>query len=176
MECLICGGNNAPLTQSSRVEGVREASRQREDGLSDKLDENATQFPCHKNCVLTYCSKEHIRRLLRKRRAAELPDTALDTKRLRGSVRGEVPFCFREHCFFCGERCDVDRDRKNPNRWRKAFICRTGTEYGTKTGKDQILRQCRERGDEWGKEVESRVNSALSDLHAADARYNEDCY
>ena len=33
-----------------------------------------------------------------------------------------------------------------------------------------------ERGEEWGKEVVSRVNSVLSDVHEADARYHKDCY
>ena len=34
---------------------------------------------------------------------------------------------------------------------------------------------CHERSDQWAKDVELRVLGAMSDLHAADARYHRDC-
>ena len=41
--------------------------------------------------------------------------------------------------------------------------------------KDFILKICDIRSDPWSTEVKLRVNSALSDLHAADDRYHQDC-
>ena len=40
----------------------------------------------------------------------------------------------------------------------------------------EILARCKQRDDAWGMEVEGRVQSALSDLHAEDGRYHRDCY
>lgn len=44
-----------------------------------------------------------------------------------------------------------------------------------KTFKETILQVCRDRSDQWAKDVELRVLGAVSDLHAADARYHRDC-
>ena len=41
--------------------------------------------------------------------------------------------------------------------------------------KDFILKVCDLRRDSWAEEVEFRVKSAISDLHASDPRYHEDC-
>lgn len=41
--------------------------------------------------------------------------------------------------------------------------------------KEEILHKCDERNDKWASEVRLRVAGAVSDLHAADARYHVDC-
>ncbi len=38
-----------------------------------------------------------------------------------------------------------------------------------------ILNVCDLRNDEWASRVKIRIQGAVSDLHAADARYHEDC-
>ncbi len=38
-----------------------------------------------------------------------------------------------------------------------------------------MLNKCDERNDDWASEVRIRVEGALSDLHAAEARYHKDC-
>ena len=43
------------------------------------------------------------------------------------------------------------------------------------TPKEAVLERCNEREDEWGREVSVRLHGAVSDLHAADARYHDDC-
>lgn len=67
------------------------------------------------------------------------------------------------------------RQKKNPNRWRKAVLCRTATRPGQKTFKESILDTCIKRDDEQAHQVRNRVEGALSDLHAADGRYHVDC-
>ena len=69
MECLICGGKKPKLIQSTRIQSFHEASKQRGDGLSEKLPKDELHFTCHKNCISTYCSKHHIEQYLRKRKA-----------------------------------------------------------------------------------------------------------
>lgn len=56
----------------------------------------------------------------------------------------------------------------------EAYLCRT-TDDGKTTSKEAILRCAHERNDAWGREVAFRANLAVSDLHAADARYHRDC-
>lgn len=41
--------------------------------------------------------------------------------------------------------------------------------------KDKILDKCDERNDKWASDVRLRVSGAVSDLHAANARYHKDC-
>lgn len=70
----------------------------------------------------------------------------------------------------------LDKDKKNPSRWRPAFLCRTADRCEVQESfKEMILRLCKERNDEWSMHVQVRVQSAVSDLHAADARYHDDC-
>jgi len=69
-------------------------------------------------------------------------------------------FDFWEHCLFCGEKCQVVRPQKNPNRWREAYLCRIAD---------------MQKEENWRNDVSFRTHSALSDLHAADARYHKDC-
>ena len=64
----------------------------------------------------------------------------------------------------------MDRTLKNSNRWREAYLCRTADD-GKTTSKEAILKHAHDRNDAWGRET----NLAVSDLHAADARYHRDC-
>ena len=83
---------------------------------------------------------------------------------------------FLQQCLFCGKDCNVHKSRKNPGRWRKAFIFRQNE--NTQSGKDMkqfLLDVCNDRKDKWAGEVRVRIQGAVSDLHAADARYHLDC-
>jgi len=100
-------------------------------------------------------------------------DGAPPAKRLR---RSSSVFDFKLHCLYCGKACEINKDPKNPQRWRPAFLCRsTHTEYGGKPYKEYLLEKCNSRNDHWANEVQSRIEGAVSDLHAVDARYHKDC-
>lgn len=172
MECFLCQSKKPPLIKSARISSFREASRQRDDGLNEKLEDDAEYILCHRTCMGSYCSKDHLQRLLKKRKKTD-GQSEEEPKRLRGR---SSTFNFREHCLFCGDMCLLEPPKKHPGRWKKAYICRTGDEKGRKTTKDEILKRGKERGDKWGTEVCFRLSSAVSDLHAADARYHRDCY
>lgn len=172
--CIICQTSGLKsLILSSRVESFRIASRLRGDGVSDLLETDAESFRCHKNCISTYCSKDHIQRFLKRKNSGEkASDQSNAPKRLRGRAR---EFNFLKQCLFCGEECELERSRKNPSRWRKAYLCRTAYSNDKTAWKDNILEHAIKRGDTWGSDVAFRTNSALSDLHAAEARYHKDC-
>ena len=153
--CIICESSKPQLMVSSRVASFRDASYQRGDGFSERLDEDVESFTCHKNCISTYCSKEHIKRHLRKRKSEETfagPSTS--PKRLRRTVE----FSFFKHCLFCGEECIVERSEKNPSRWRKSYLCRTADRNGKISWKMQILEHAKKRDDKWGNDVAFRTN------------------
>jgi len=95
------------------------------------------------------------------------------SKHLRSSAEGM--FHFREHCLFCGEKCQAIRPQKNPNRWREAYLCLTADKEGQTSFKEFVIRHAEGKSDNWGNDVSLRANFAVSDLHAADARYHKDC-
>ncbi len=98
----------------------------------------------------------------------------ISPKRRRRSLCAS--FCFQEHCIFCGESCSLEKDRKNPGRWREAYLCReTGESVGKTPLKQSVLDVCEKRNDKWAASVRERVSGAISDLHAADGRYHLIC-
>lgn len=110
----------------------------------------------------SYTSKKLVDKYL-KRNSNE----ALCTNPSKISRRSVTPFSFKEDCTFCAETCQLERDAKNPSRWKPAYLCRDTLL------KEKILESCDGRNDEWGTDV--RIETAVSDLHAADARYHVTC-
>ncbi|KAG0712797.1 hypothetical protein GWK47_017681 [Chionoecetes opilio] len=167
-QCFFdCGNNFSRLINcgSVRIETVRKCSVRRGDGLANKLVPGVETIRCHKSCVSTYTSEHHIQRYLFRQQATSTEEVPLKKSRRSGDT-----LIFREHCLFCGERC-LPADPRNPSRWRTVIQCRTVDFF-----KQNILHKCDLRNDQLADNVRVRVNGALSDLHAADAQYHEDCY
>ena len=121
----------------------------------------------------TYTSQSHVQRFLKRKSDSAKCTNASPLKRRR---RSDTPkFDFQTHCIFCGEYCNVQKDPKHPERWRKAYLCRSIGEGKAVDPKVDILEKCNERGDKWSEEVKLRIHGSVSDLHAADARYHVDC-
>ena len=149
-----------------RVENIRRSSIRRGDGLASKL-EGVTTLRCHKNCVSSYTSDEHIQRFLGSRKGKNKNEEGAPQKKIRRS--GSTEFEFKEHCIFCGTAC-LPVDPRHPKRWRKVVQCQTAGDF-----KERILQVCDQRNDAWSEEVQVRISGALSDLHAADGQYHHDC-
>ena len=161
-----------------RIRKIIESSKSRQDNIHINLekalcDNEKFTINCHRNCVSSYTSSCHIIRHLKRVGATSSFNDPLLMKRPRRS--GENLFDFRENCLFCGEKCDINPDPRNPNRWRKTLLCRTADRPGRQTFKETILQVCKDRKDELARMVEVRINGAVSDLLAADARYHDDC-
>ena len=70
----------------------------------------------------------------------------------------------------------MNPEYRNQSRWRVVKLCRTAERGpGKQSFKDAILDVCNIRKDAISNQIEVRLQGALSDLHAADARYHEDC-
>ena len=154
-----------------RILSIIQASQTYRDELHIKLQEELSADPnktifYHKNCISRYTSKSNLAKYELQNVPEEPP------RKLRKSC---VQFNFREHCLYCGDTCDLEKDPKNPGRWRRAFLCRsTYSKDDKKPYKDFLLERCNIRNDEWANKIKIRLEGAL-DLHAADARYHRDC-
>ena len=163
---------------STRIETIIKCSKIYHDGINEQLEEsvhknNDFTIKCHKNCASTYTSTTQIQRYL-KRQKQEAASSPIPPKKTRRS--GSTSFSFQQNCIFCGEVCNLDKDLKNPARWRQAYLCREIEKKGdNKTLKQSILEVCDRRNDEWAASVRVCVEGTISDLHAADARYHVDC-
>lgn len=179
-DVLQCEEDSGILTTAgkARIETIIRCSKSYKDGIDTGLEEKLADDPsltiqCHRNCVSTYTSRHHISRHLKRKGETEVTPH-VSPKRRRSSV--DSNFSFLRHCLFCGSDCNVEKPAKNPGRWRKAYIFRQVecAQVG-KSLKEHLLEKCDERKDKWAGEVRIRIQGAVSDLHAADARYHLDC-
>ena len=175
-KCVRPESSDYATAGPQRVQTIINCSKKYDDNLHQELQEcpdkdSDYSIRTHRICVSTYTSKQHVERFL-KRKGADVTGLSVSPRKRR---RSSLPdFDFQKHCLFCGETCNVNKDPKHPTRWRKAYLCRTVGDDGTDL-KQEILKVCKSRGDKWAEDVCVRVHGALSDLHAADARYHDDC-
>lgn len=175
--CATQCSNGAALKilSEKRFATVVKKSKSRVDTLHKTLSElsqiERDRLKYHEVCISTYTSKAHIKR--EKKRAVEEVEPVV--KRNRRS--SENAFVWKEHCLFCGKRCQIEKDYRHPDRWEKASECRTSERDGRQTFRDRLLEICDQRNDAWSIEVRLRLSDdrAVSDLHAADARYHDNC-
>jgi len=154
-----------------------DSSKQTGDGLHLELEVQLEQNPeltvnCHRSCVSSYVSTEHIARYRNKCYLSEGSDRGNPAQRRRSEI---CPFVFKKHCIFCGQEC-LPPDPKNPGRWKEISQCQTADRPGQKSFKEKVLEQCDKRRDQQAEEVRIRISGATSDLHAADGQYRRDCY
>ena len=161
------------------MQTIIRCSKARHDGLHLDLERQLQSdidinIKCHKNCVSSYTSNSHIQRHLKRTHVQSNPcESTVPTKRSR---RSDTPsFDFKEHCFFCGDVCELKGHGKNPSRRRRAVLCRTADRGNQNTFKHNVLRVCDSRHDDVSEIVKLRLLGVVSDLHAADARYHDEC-
>ena len=165
--------------KAKRIENIIRCSKIYKDEIHQKLqlqydsDKDLT-LKAHSSCVNKYVHPKEVKKALKRNQSDEEQPDAAPRKRARRSEH--LRFNFLQHCIFCGENCEVKRDPKHPSRWKPAYICRqVGRQEKTMSLKEEILAKCDERDDYLAAQVQVRVSGAISDLHAADARYHVAC-
>ena len=105
----------------ARKEKRIQCSNRRKASLYETIGSSSIQY--HKNCYVIYTTHDHINRYL-KRKYAEQPVTSQVRRIRRSSTR---IFDFKKRCIICGENCNVIKDKKHLDRWKKNkdFCCRT---------------------------------------------------
>lgn len=117
--------------------------------------DSTLKIKCHRSCVSTYTSKSQTDQ--HKRKFDGPSSSGIPVKLTRRSTDTSI-FSFQHQCIFCGDRCQVEKDRKNPTRWRPAYVCReVGTEVGKPSLKQSIINACNKRNDAWAEKVRRRV-------------------
>ena len=140
--------------------------------LQEKLENNANlTIDCHKSCVSSYTSTHHVK-VFNKRKHSQEPSSNLHRKTRRQSSACGM-FDLLQDCLFCGDKCELQIDSKNPSRWRAAYKFRQILSPDRKTTlKESILETCAVRNDDLSEKVRLRIHGIVGDLHAAEARYH----
>ena len=152
----------------ARIESVIRFSKEYKDNVHVDLVDRSEKNPeltieCHRSCVSTYTSQQHLSRHKKREGCASVSAS----QPLKKQRRSDVPvFRFKENCLFCGELCEIEKDKEHPDRWKKAVLCRTAHAGPGKKGfRESILEACTQRNDDIANQVRVCVEGALSDLH-----------
>ena len=174
MECILPQYSNPakedvkPMSDDC-IRSVTNASFKRGDDFATTIEDlktKGTVLASHKTCVSSHTSQHHIESYVNKRKLHE--EQRAEKKSRRSKYH---QFNFRSNCLFCKEPCK-ETDPKNPSRWQPYYAVRTAVQANKMSFKDFILKICALRNDSWSRDVQIRVESTISDLHAADARYH----
>ena len=148
------------IARSAHIHTIISANKARQDSKAANLElhleaDEHLIIKCQKDCVSSYTS--NMQRVLKRS-----GDHFKEVSTCKQHHQSQTPtFNFKEHCLFCGETCLVEKDTKNPSRWKPAFLCRTAQRGEHKSFKQSILDIC---------EI---CLAAVSDLHAADTRHHD---
>ena len=112
----------------TRIETIIRFSKQYNDHLHTDLEKNSgtpagRKIHCHRSCVSTYTSQQHLKRHQKRKSTVQIENN------LKKKRRSNLPsFRFDEQCIFCGDECNLSKDKKHPDRWRKAMPCQPRTQ------------------------------------------------
>lgn len=152
--CVLCkktliGGQIVKVQKG--IENIKKMSILRNDNVHILL-ENKDSVEVH-----TKCRYKYIRRVKDKEQESK-EEPRRELRQL------DFQFDFKNMCLFCAEVPDYNHPKRNPI-----------SLASTMKIKDNIIKVCNERNDEWGNTVLVRVNSVI-DLVASEARYHKSCY
>ena len=177
-----CKPSAGRLQNTSRISKIIECSKIYGDTFHETLEELYINDPnitlqCHKNCISRYVSPSNTRPYLGKSKCSPSEPSVVEPKRLRS----DKLFDFKKHCLFCPDvtECMLSNEyprKVNVTRRKAACMLRSDKRCDGSNYKQQLVLVCDERGDHLGKVVKDRILGAVSDLHAADARYHVDCH
>lgn len=163
--CAICDKDTSEKTVQVTSKGfpsLVRASHVRGDGKWENF--NKENFPVvHAACRRKYTHPTELSKFNVKSRNEE-SESSKSTLR---SKNDEV-FNFQTHCFFCAKYIDLValKHKGKLQNIRSA---------ATLNLKSTILRCCKDRSDEWSREVHRRICNEI-DLVAAEAKYHASCY
>ena len=120
-------------------EKVKNCSKRRNDNFYETLDpSNALYY--HQNCYLTYTWNNDIESYLKRKNQNQEASYVKRSKRFSTTF-----FDFKKNCLTCREACNIEKDKKHPERWNKnkSFLCRTADRGKEKLSfKDVLLQVC----------------------------------
>ena len=118
---LWYAGVSESTTDFDKSRASKQCSKRRNDNFYETLDpSNALYY--HQNCYLTYASNNHIDRYLKRKNQNQEVSCVKRSKRSSTTF-----FDFKKNYLICGETCNIEKDKKHPERsnTNKSFLCRT---------------------------------------------------
>ena len=161
-ECVICkkslsNGEPTVVLRSKGSDGINRASEKRGSVDIRTQPGQTVHQECRREFVNPNCIERDIRGQNNPQNIPKTPSVVL---------RSESPmFDFQEHCLFCGKSANYSEGKK---RGYDVYPVRAGDFDAA------ISQACRQREDDWSKEVEGRL-AFVNDLHAADTVYHQSC-
>ena len=139
--CNCVRGNiGLKVISDTRFETIILKSKKRNDDLHLRTVSSEIVLKTHEACISRYTSDYRIEKYLNRKKKEKLANEPPPVKKTR-RASGVDSFVWKLHCLFCGESCLIEKDPKNPNRWRKAKECRTSDRGpNTKSYKDYLLK------------------------------------
>ena len=141
--CNCVGGSEKlKILSDARLTTIEEKSKKRKDDLHKQFKSlpATTVLKAHEACTSRYTSEYHIQKYLNRKRREKLENEPVLPKKPRRSS-GASAFIWKLHCLFCGKPCALEKDPKNPNRWREAYLCTTSDRGPNKMNfKDFLLK------------------------------------
>ena len=107
--------------KAKRIQNIIKCSQLYQDSIHERLQSQLNSYSslvlqAHKVCVEKYLHPKEVQKALKHH--AGNTDVSMPT--LKRARRSELPkFNFLQHCTYCGEECQVEKDQKNPSRWRQ---------------------------------------------------------
>ena len=175
-----CGEQaNLTLTNAGikRIQSIIIACKQRGDTLPTYLescirDDRTYTLQCHKSCVSSYTSKK-------KKKVLGITTAIFEWTSSTEKIQTICMWFYiqlSDALFILWRKMCRRTGVENPSEWGPGSRCRSvDSGPSNKTFKEKILQVCKEHNDQWAKDVELRLLGAVSHLHAADARYHQDC-
>ena len=104
----------------TRQEKVKQCSERRNDNFYETFYDPSNVLYCHQNFCLIYTSNNHIERYLKRKNQNQEASCVKRSKRSSTTF-----FDFKKNCLIYGEACNIEKDKKHPERWNKnkSFLC-----------------------------------------------------
>ena len=142
--CNCVGGSeNLKVISDTRLNTIILKSKKRSDVLHTEFRSlpASTVLRSHEACISRYTSQFHIDKYLKRKAKEKLESTPPLPKKTRRASSANSSFIWKSQCLFCGDACEVKKDSKHPDRWRRAFVCRTSDRGpNNKSFKDYLLK------------------------------------
>ncbi|XP_029341748.1 uncharacterized protein LOC100571724 isoform X2 [Acyrthosiphon pisum] len=117
----------------------------------------------HKDCRKNYTRPDTIRKCVNEKEGTS------NISPVKGKLRSNYIFKFKENCLFCDNECSKELEKKLCKERRDTII-----QISTLHFKQSIIDVANKRNDEWGKEVLKRLNSVIC-LVSEESKYHKSC-
>lgn len=165
--CFICDSELSIESEcvSVKAKGIKNIINWSKTRLDNKWKSlvNLESVNVHKVCRKNYTKPHTTRKYINEQ------EDKIKLSPVKCKLRSSDIFKFKENCLFCNTKCSKELEKKLSKERRKTII-----RVSTLHFKQSIMNIANKRNDEWGKEVQKRLNSVKC-LISEEAKYHKLC-